>query len=79
MLLSVQLVLFPSKVMLITAACYENRQLLMVPWVVHDIVPWVVHDIVPVFMKSHLGVLETHATQAVLLAGMEYLVSRPFS
>lgn len=42
-------------------------------------VPWVVHDLVPVFMKSHLGVLETHATQAVLLAGMEYLVSHPFS
>ena len=28
-----------------------------------------------VFMKSHLGVLETQETQAVLLAGMEYLVS----
>lgn len=27
-----------------------------------------------VFMKSHLGVLETQETQAVLLAGMEYLV-----
>ena len=26
-------------------------------------------------MKSHLGVLETQETQAVLLAGMEYLVS----
>lgn len=28
-----------------------------------------------VFMKSHLGVLETQETHVVLLAGMEYLVS----
>lgn len=30
-----------------------------------------------VFMKSHLAVLETQETHAVLLAGMEYLVSLP--